>query len=248
MKKVIELSIVIPTLNEEHYIGTLLSSIFNQTVCPEQIFIIDAFSKDQTRQVVKNYQKKLPQLQFYQIPKYSISRQRNFGVTKSKSTHILFLDADMELRNSDTLEKYFSKVKRDSPDIAAAINHPDTQYWKDKIYFKSMEFTWWVLKPFWPIVTTMNLYIKKEPFLKIGGFDEEIKVGEDIELVQRMVRKGYRFAIFRQPKMYTSARRIASEGRVRFITKMLRSWAQVSKHGFRDLHIEYEFGNHRPFV
>src|SRR6476659_2031064 len=99
----LDLAIVIPTLNEEHYIGILLDSIASQTVLPKEIVVVDAESKDKTIEEIKRRQspstdaqdiKHLPQLKYFQIPKYTISRQRNLGVKKTSSEFILFLDAD----------------------------------------------------------------------------------------------------------------------------------------------------------
>ena len=91
-KQVLDLAIVIPTLNEEKYIGGLLESIARQSVQPSEVVIVDAFSKDKTEEEVKKWAKKIPQLKFYQIPKDTISKQRNYGVKKTKASRILFLD------------------------------------------------------------------------------------------------------------------------------------------------------------
>ena len=110
-KRVIDLAIVIPTLNEEKYIGGLLESIARQTIQPAEVVVVDAFSTDKTEEVVSSWKKKIPQLRFYQIPKDTISKQRNYGVKKSKSAKILFLDADTALIGDDTLEKYIQEVE-----------------------------------------------------------------------------------------------------------------------------------------
>ena len=47
-KAVVDLAIIIPTLNEEHFIGRLLDSLIKQTVRPKELVVVDAFSKDKT--------------------------------------------------------------------------------------------------------------------------------------------------------------------------------------------------------
>ena len=45
-----------------------------------------------------------------------------------------------------------------------------------------------------------------------GGLDDEIVFGEDFNLIQRAHRLGARFAVFRKPTLYVSARRFEKEG------------------------------------
>ncbi len=247
-KRVIDLAIVIPTLNEEKYIGGLLDSIDAQTVSPKEIAIVDAFSTDKTEDVVKTYFKKLPQLKFYQIPKFSISRQRNLGVKKTKASRILFLDADTALKDPDTLEKYFQEVEEKDAGLAVALNYPLSDHWKDKAYFQAANFGTIVGKHVWPAAVAINLYCKRSVFEKMHGFDEQVKVGEDFELVQRFAKAGVLYEVLEQPKIHTSVRRLRKEGRIRFVLKMINSFFNVQIYGYRKNPTakEYEFGKHPP--
>ena len=110
--KQLDLAIVIPTLNEEHYIGRLLDSIAKQTVKPKEIVVVDAFSKDLTGEEVQKRMKKLKNLKLFRLPKHTISKQRNFGANNTSAKHILFLDADGQLKDPDTLKKYMDEVER----------------------------------------------------------------------------------------------------------------------------------------
>ena len=241
-KPVVNLAIVIPTLNEEHFVGGLLDSISLQSVSPKEIVVADACSDDKTVTEVSKRSKKLPQLKVYQIPKSTISRQRNFAALKTKSKHILFLDADMELKGRDILKKYLVEVKMKKADIAASTNLPLTNYWKDKLFFSAMDILYRTIKPIWPMANGMNLYIKRSIFNKSGGFDEDLVIGEDQELVQRIVREGGRFAFLNKTKLHTSARRYAKEGRRKFVIKMLKSFLYIVRFGYRNNPVDYEFG------
>ena len=48
-------SFVIPTLNEEKYIGELLKSILQQTVRPYETIVVDCGSHDNTQSIVRSY-------------------------------------------------------------------------------------------------------------------------------------------------------------------------------------------------
>lgn len=246
MKKTIDLAIIIPTLNEEHYIGKLLDSITKQTIQPKEIIVVDAESPDATIAEIKKRMKDIPQLKYYQIPKDTISKQRNLGINKTKAEHILFLDADMQLLEKDTLDQYFAEIIEKKPDLASALNMPDTHYWKDKLFFRGMDVAFKALKPFWPMAQGMNMYMSRKSFNQFGGFDEGIKIGEDHELVQRVIKRKGKFIYLKKPKLFTSVRRIKKVGMTRFILLMTLSLCLVIFVGYKKnpLSKKYEMGNH----
>lgn len=247
-KQVLDLAIVIPTLNEEKYIGGLLESIARQSVQPSEVVIVDAFSKDKTEEEVKKWAKKIPQLKFYQIPKDTISKQRNYGVKKTKASRILFLDADTALIDDDTLEKYIAEVEKKKADLAVACNYPLSKHWKDRAYFEAANLTTKVGKHVWPMAVGINLFVKRGVFEKFGGFDEKIKVGEDVEMVQRFAKKGFLYEVLEEPKIHTSVRRLRKEGRIRFVLMMINSFFAAHIFGYikNPVAKEYEFGKHPP--
>lgn len=246
--KIVDLAIIVPTLNEEKFIGRLLDSIGMQTWQPEEIVIVDAYSTDKTGIEVKKRQKKLPQLKFYQIPKFSIGRQRNLGVKKTHASRILFLDADTALLDPETLEKYIKEVERKNAKIAVAENYPLSDHWKDKAYFQAANFSTRVGQLVMPVAVGINLFCRRDIFEKMGGFDESIKFGEDTELVERFAKKGMIYEILENPKIYTSVRRLRKEGRIRFVLMMINSFINSHIFGYRKNPVEkeYEFGNHPP--
>jgi glycosyltransferase involved in cell wall biosynthesis len=244
MGRIIDLAIVIPTLNEETYIGKLLDSIYSQTIWPKELVIVDAQSQDKTEQEVKKFKKKLPQLKFYQIPKYTIARQRNLGAKKTLSSHILFLDADTVLVDKDTLEKYFQEVEDKNPGLAVAPNYPLSDHWKDKILFEVANAGTAVSKHFYPLAVAINLYIKRNVFETLGGFNEKIKLGEDCELVQRYAKSDLKYTVLKGPRIYTSVRRIRKEGRIKYVIQSINSIIGTEIYGYRKNPAvkKYEFG------
>lgn len=242
-KLIIDLAIVIPTLNEEYFVGYLLDSIARQSVLPKEIVVVDAYSKDKTISEIKKRQKLFPDLRIFRIPRYTIARQRNFGVKKTSSEQLLFLDADMELKSADTLKKYLAEILQKKCDCAAATNLPNSKYWKDKIFFEVENLLSKVSQIIWPVVTARNLYISRKMFKKIGGFDEQVMVGEDQELVHRIIKNGGKFILLKNVSLYTSTRRIEKEGRKKYASKMILFGLDIMLKGHRKSNVKYEFGN-----
>lgn len=241
-KNTLNLAIIIPTLNEENYIGRLLDSIIIQNVWPKEIVVVDAFSKDKTIQEVKKRQNKLPNLRFFKIPKFTVGRQRNFGVLKTSSSNLLFLDADMFLGEQNNLEKYFAEVLEKKADLAVAENLPDTKYWKDIIYFKAEDLLFKISRYFWPVITSRNLYITRKIFNKVKGFNDNIAVGEDQELVHRILANGGKLIFLKTVKLHTSARRVIRDGRIRHALKMILFGVNILTKGREKSQVDYQFG------
>ena len=86
-------SIIIPTLNEEHFLPLLLSDLERQKDKNFEIIIIDGASVDKTREIAKEFSKRLS-LTIHEVNKHNVSFQRNIGAKKAKGAYIIFLDAD----------------------------------------------------------------------------------------------------------------------------------------------------------
>lgn len=82
-------SIVIPCLNEEKYIGTVLQSLVDQTFKDFDVRVVDGKSEDKTLEVLNSYLKKLP-LKILTADVRSPSHQRNMGGRDSNGEYILF--------------------------------------------------------------------------------------------------------------------------------------------------------------
>ena len=93
-----EVAIVIPTLNEERFISRCLNSIIKQTYEFEKmdVMIIDGGSKDNTKDIVAEYQKSHQNIRFMENKKKIQSVAFNIGFKKSTAPYIIRLDAHAE--------------------------------------------------------------------------------------------------------------------------------------------------------
>ena len=92
MKKV---SIVIPIYNSEKYLQTCLDSILAQTLKEIEIIAVNDGSKDRSREIIEEYQKRYPST-IHVINKENggMSDARNKGVEKATGEYISFVDSD----------------------------------------------------------------------------------------------------------------------------------------------------------
>lgn len=240
--KTIDLAVIIPTLNEEHFIGKLLDSLHAQTVHPQEIVVVDACSSDNTAGEVKKRIEDFSSLAFFAIPKDTIARQRNFGASKTSAAHVLFLDADMQLLEKDTLKQLWGKIQQKHPDVATCYIMPLSDELKDKLLSLAGNTLATVLQPIKPIGTTMILYVKRSVFASLQGFDEKVRIAEDFEFISRVKKAHYIFKVFRRPLFYTSIRRFEKEGRLKYLSKVLLAGMHIGLRGYHKNPVPYEFG------
>jgi glycosyltransferase involved in cell wall biosynthesis len=113
-----KVSIIVPTLNEENYVGSLLSDIAEQTKDADEIIIIDGQSKDRTVSVVERF----PNVDLV-IGSPPVAGQRNFGGRKAKGDVLVFLDADVRLPKT-FLEDFLEGFEQRQLDIACPLYVP----------------------------------------------------------------------------------------------------------------------------
>lgn len=213
------IDIVIPTHNEELYIGNLLSSLEKQTFTDFQIYLVDGKSTDKTLEAVKPFLKRLP-LKIIKSPVANVSYQRNLGAKKGMAEKILFLDADVVLM-PNFLEKLLAKVK--NKDLANCWLTPLSKKRIDKILYKSYDILCMEIgKFFWPVGVGSDLYTTRKIFEALGGFDEKKLFWEDVDYIQRAIKIGAKYKILRKPKVYISVRRFDLLGRKEFLRETFK--------------------------
>ncbi|GIW69846.1 MAG: glycosyl transferase [Patescibacteria group bacterium] len=235
-------SVLIPTLNEEKYIGTLLQSLVNQKFKDFEVIVVDANSEDNTRGVVETFKDKL-KLTFVVSPKRGISFQRNYAAKMAKADHLIFFDADVA-PEPDFISKVDAYIEKTPVDVLSSWNVPISDKLVD-------EFLYWVFNRFYletvknrfPAAVGTFIYVKKSSFEAVGGFHEEVKLAEDFDLVRRMFKAGYKYALLKDPKIKFSVRRLEKEGRVQFVWKQIRAGFDYHLKGAKALNkYKHEFG------
>jgi len=202
-------SVVIPTMNEEENITLLFRDIQKQTMQPNEIIIADAHSTDGTVHVAKKFgaivvEGGLPGI------------GRNKGAEIAQSEILIFFDADIRLFDKNFLENAMNEFTDRALGIATADLKPMSENWFD--IFGHKVYNWlvrrWAKKK--PHAAGSFIMVRKDVHDAIGGFDEEILLGED-RVYTLQAGNIAKYAVLNTVEVNVSVRRMTKDGRIRTV-------------------------------
>ena len=179
------ISIVIPTLNEENYIGTLLTFLSSHPHKDQfKVIVVDGGSTDATVELVKEFKYRVTCTK-----KASRAHQMNVGARLAQGDVLYFVHADTQLIPSfvDDIEKAIQ--------AGANCGCYRFKFYKSKnpLLHINGYFTRFPFK--WCRGGDQTLFIKKDLFESLGGFDEHFVIMEDYELLDRLERQNVPFMV-----------------------------------------------------
>ena len=186
------ISVCITVLNEEGAISKLVDSLLSQSKKPDEIIVVDGGSTDETREILKHYQKKDKRIKLL-FQRCSRSKGRNVGVEIAKNEIIAMTDAGC-IAERDWIKNITDPFKNAEIDISAGFY--------DMLYqnsFEKAENVFLGVRPdnfdikFLP--STRSIAFRKEAWERIGGFDEGLEdTAEDTVFNYKALKLGMEIA------------------------------------------------------
>jgi GT2 family glycosyltransferase len=198
------LTIVIVTYNSEAIINNCLTNI---SFDKNEVFIVDNNSSDKTLEIVAN---NFPSVKIIKNNNnIGFGRANNIALAQTKNDFTLILNVDAQITEED-IEKTIA-IMLQNPDIAIAggIVHNCVVENNKIISFHPCPKNLEQLKKEKPqeiyfnkFVTGAGMFLNMKIMRKIGFFDEGFFLyGEDNEICKRVVKKGFKTAIFNDTKL-----------------------------------------------
>lgn len=169
-------SIIIPTYNSSGTIDQCLDSVRHQTYKNIEIIVCDNFSYDDTVDIAKRYNARIL------FKGWERAAQKNFGARRANGDILYFIDSDFVLE-PDTVHRCVQSI-RDTDAVVTVNRSIGKGLWAKSIAYKRE-----LLADEDSVIAAR--FIKKESFFKVGGFDEKLTIGEDIDFHRRLVEAGF---------------------------------------------------------
>lgn len=181
-------SIIIPAFNEEKYIAECLSALSRSDYPHNKVetIVVDNGSTDRTKVIAQQFG-----VYLVDKPLGNVGAVRNCGVRASRGEIVIFLDADC-LVDEGWLKRGVKLILENDNFVFGG------QYLlkKDPSWLER----YWILNDEDGSVHQSTLvggaiFIGKEQFEAVGGFDESLSAGEDSELTERLKVTGHKVVI-----------------------------------------------------
>jgi len=210
----VKFSIVIPTYNEAKYVSKTLLALKNQTFKDFEVIVKDGQSRDETVRIAKNFTSKV-----VSIRDCSAGDARNQGAHYAEGEILVFMDADT-LLPPETLAR-FSELMNDASVVGASCRKvPQGGSILDRLLYEFVNISTFVSGVMGLGGAHGNcMLIKRTVFERIGGFNPNIIVAEEQELVRRASKFG-RYVFLLDHCVVENPRRLQKWGRLR----LYRAW------------------------
>jgi glycosyltransferase involved in cell wall biosynthesis len=232
------ISIIIPALNEEKHIGTLLQSLSEQDFDEDvEVVVADAGSQDKTREIVMSYKDHFYKVSVVEGGMPAVGR--NNGAKASSGEIIFFLDADLKLPGNHFLRENVSYFRNNNLSVATTPLKPDSEKFIDHLLTNSYNL---ILRPAKYIrpLGAMCIVARRDAFEKSGGYPEDVVMAEDHDFVKNCLPFG-KYDILPVHAIF-SVRRFDKEGRLGLAIKYLQATIyRIFKGPIRKPIFEYEF-------
>ena len=230
------LSVVIPLYNCEETIKKCLESLFHQDYPCYEVIVVDDGSTDETARIYSTFK----EVRIICLDNGGPSRARNMGVSKARGEIVVFTDGDCIAERNWLSEIENSFIAPDVAGVGGDQQSPEDETGFGKrvqVLFKMLGFVTSYIQVDKITVETehnpsCNAAYRRRVFEELGGFDETLWPGEDVDLDVRIKKGGYRLLF--NPKAVVRHYRSKTYGE---FARMMRrygasAWQLFKRYGF----------------
>ncbi len=204
-------SIIIPTRNYGKVLKVCVDSIYEKSTYKNfEIIIVDNGSDEEyTINLLKEYKKNKNFKVVRVDEEFNYSRLNNKGVEKAKGEYLLLLNNDTEVIDEDFIDKMLGYAQLEhSGAVGIKLLYPDNKVQHAGVVLgygglaghifvtedgKDTGLMGRLVMPYnYSVVTAACLMVKKDKYLQVKGFDENLKVAlNDVDFNLNLLKEGY---------------------------------------------------------
>ena len=203
-----KLTIIVPAFNEEAYLAPTLGSI--RAAADEaraasgvdvDVIVVDNASVDGTAALARDLGATV-----VHEPVQGIARARNAGARRAAGDVLVFFDADVVVPR--TLLVAICAAMRDSTCVGGGV---DVDYRPRRLFVRLYLRAWRLLARVTGMVQGAAQFCRRDAFAEVGGYDESVWMGEDVDFCWRLRQLARRtrrnVLLLREPRVRPSCRR-----------------------------------------
>ena len=184
MKEKPLVSIVLPVYNQASSVGGCIDTLISQTYVPKEIVVVNDGSTDETRTRLERFSDNVT-IRTIEIVHQGRSIARNIGVRNARGSIIAFAEGDAEYAPT-----YLEKGVKFFADPRVGGVYVQHQAFRASGWVA--EALWLERKILFQGYTPFSAWFyRKDVFLSLNGFDENLDCGEDQDLTIKAQKKGW---------------------------------------------------------
>jgi glycosyltransferase involved in cell wall biosynthesis len=174
----INISIIIPVFTGHENLKYLLPAINQQTLHPSEIIIVDSCPHTEAKELIDNIDIAIP-IHYHRENKRAFpGKARNIGVSIAKHEYIAFLDC-RTIPSDNWLQHYMQLIKENDAGMVTGsikvLAHNKFQWYLRTATYGNLSYD-----------SVPGTLMEKRLFKSTGRFIESLRMGEDLEWLQRL--------------------------------------------------------------
>lgn len=203
-----KISLIIPAFNEERLLGASLASIqtaaaaFERRGWERELIVCDNHSTDQTAAIARAAGARV-----VFEPVNQIARARNCGAAAATGDWLVFVDADSH-PSAELFDDVAAQILAGACLAGGCTLRMDERYWAGGFLTQ----LWNFISRWRRLLAGSFIFCETAAFRELGGFSQELYVGEELELSTRLKRlaadRGRTIMVLHRHPLVTSARKL----------------------------------------
>ena len=183
------ISVYVPCYNAEPWLDRVLAGVFEQTLQPAEVIVVDDGSRDRTVEIASRH----PARMIQHDKNRGLAAARNAAMHAAQNELVAALDADV-VPQRDWLERlapHFDNAKMalGGGKLVEAVNRGVADRWR-AVHLQQHWGEEAIASP--PFVFGANTMARRSAVLEAGGYDERLRTnGEDFNLSARLRERGW---------------------------------------------------------
>lgn len=196
-----EIDVVVPTRDRPALLAGCIDSLLAQTFRSFRLTLVDDAGRVPAQDLLPDRVRQLPDLQILRNEERAgPSASRNRGVAAGKAPYIVFMDDDCRA-HPDLLARHRMNLAGGERLVSIGALHPPparrlppwNRWEADRLAREQERMARGEMSPTWAHFYTGNAAVRRDGFVRTGGFDERLERQEDVELGFRLHRLGCLF-------------------------------------------------------